>query len=453
MQPIHKNKIYDLIIHDLGRNGEGVGKIGHFVVYVPGALPGDRIQAKIVKLKKRYAFAKIDWILAPSPDRITPPCPIATKCGGCQIQSLDYARQCELKESDLKETLRRIGGIDITPEPILAMETPFEYRNKAQFAFGKQGDTLQLGLYASGSHRVIDTEVCHIQHPLINAVLAANRAYFKSHGGAVYNELEHDGLLRHLLIRASFDAQTAMVALVINDKQWPESGDWAEAMMAVPGVTSVYLNHNTKKGDTILGETMTHLLGDTHLTEKIGETQFQLSPSAFFQVNPPQTNVLYQTIDSIMNGQTDDCVWDIYCGTGSIGLYLAKKVGRVIGIESNLSAINDAKINAENNQIGHADFFHGKAEELMKDTFLDTLPTPTVVILDPPRKGCETTVLDQLIKRKVPRIIYVSCEASTFARDAKHLTAGGYQLDQIQPVDMFPHTTHLETVAAFKLAE
>lgn len=449
MFPVHKNKCYEIVIDDIGRHGEGVGKVGSFVVYIPGSLIGDIVNVKIVKLKKRYAFGKVMSIIKPSSQRILPPCPIATQCGGCQIQALNYDAQCVLKEHHIKETLKRVGKLNVDYEPIVKMTDSFHYRNKAQFAFGKHGNNVILGLYAKGSHRVIHTETCAIQHPLINRILLENQLYFKLAFEDVYDEVTHTGVFRHLMIRASFHYERAIVVLVINQDKWLQALDWAEVMMKIPGVSGVFLNHNCQRGDTILGSEMTHLLGDTELMETIGELTFTLSPTAFFQVNPKQAFELYETISRLVHDANAQCLWDIYCGTGTIGLYLAKKVKCVVGIEESESAIANARKNAELNQITNCQFVLGKAEELMTNSFLDTLPDPHIVVLDPPRKGCDMKVLTQLLSRFPKQIIYVSCDVATFSRDAEILVKGGYVLKKVYPIDMFPHTLHVELVGHF----
>lgn len=451
---IHKNKHYDVMIDDLGRRGEGVGRIGIMVIYIPGALPGDRVESRVIKVKKRYAIGKLIRIISPSPDRVSPPCPVAERCGGCQIQHLRYEAQLILKERRINDAFERIGGItDLPLKPIIGMSHPFNYRNKAQFAIGRNGSSIESGFYAIHSHRIIDTDRCEIQHPLVHRALMITKDFLHTYSVSLYDESSHTGVVRHFVTRVSFSNKQLVVGLVINGNTLPNAQQWIAMMMQCPGVIGIFLNHNTSKGDTVLSDRCTYLLGDCLLEEQIGHRRFLISPLSFFQVNPVQTKKLYDAVVQAAELTGSERVWDLYCGTGSIAIFIASAASSVIGVDDCLPAIEDAHRNTLLNNDHHVDFICAKAEDIV---FKDPRFTkkPDCVILDPPRKGCDVSLLTCIgQKLRVPRIVYVSCDPATLARDAAHLVSFGYKIDSVQPVDMFPHTTHIESVTALKLVD
>lgn len=452
--PVTKNQHYVIPITDLGYKGEGIGKRGSYTLYVPGAIPGDEVEVRILKLKKRYGHAKLIQVVKASLDRIKPPCPIALTCGGCQIQQLSYKQQLFFKMKHITDSLIRIGKLsDVKVLPIEGMSDPFHYRNKAQFAVGTHPYTEQIefGFYAIHSHRIINTNDCLIQHPVISDILRIARAFVIDNQLPIYDESTHTGLIRHLVIRTSFSSGKAMVTWVINGKALPNQKTWIKAITAHPAVSSVFICHNMEIGDTVMQGKLSHLAGDPVLIETIGELQFRISPFSFFQVNPTQTLVLYQHVLEACGFTGKERVWDLYCGIGSIALFLARHAAHVLGIECVSDAIADATENARLNGLSNASFLCGEVERLI-GVHEDVTTTPDVVVLDPPRKGCEPRVLVVLCETVKPkRIVYVSCDPATFARDAAILVAGGYRLEKVQPVDLFPHTMHVEVVGRFEL--
>jgi len=454
--PVTKNQQYIIEITDFGIKGEGIGKRGQFTLYVPGTVPGDVAEVRVIKLKKTYGYGRCVSLVTRSPLRVMPPCPVANACGGCQIQQFDYPAQLVFKHRTISNNLARIGHFtECDIWDVLGMETPFRYRNKAQFAISVAGDGLEVGLYKLNSHHVVDIDECLIQHPLVDDILPLIKTFILKSGLSVYNEVLHTGILRHVMMRFSFDQDIAMVTLVINQTSLPSESLalLVSILTAHPKIKSVYLNFNTQKGDTILGETCRHVWGLEAITEKIGAHSFQISPLSFFQVNPIQTKVLYDEIVTAVSRFTDPIVWDLYCGAGSIGIYVSSYAKSVLGIESNADAVADAGRNIELNQCANMTIYHGLAEDLLGTASHPILTsTPTVVIIDPPRKGCEASVLSVILSVTPEMIVYVSCNPSTLARDLRILCDGGYEIEHIQPIDMFPHTVHIESVTVLRRA-
>jgi len=452
--PVTKNQHYPVDIVDLGIKGEGIGKRGQFTLYIPNALPGDTVEARVLKLKQRYGYAKCIRVITPSPHRITPPCPVANVCGGCQIQQYDYEAQLAYKQKKVADDLARIGQFtDITLRPIIGMDTPFWYRNKAQFAIGEGKDGPEIGLYKINTHDIVDIERCYIQHDAGNQILLLVRQAIQESGVSIYDEVTHQGLLRHVMMRYSFSQDKVMVTLVINAEHCePKQFEiFSRLLSSHPSVVSLYVNHNTIKGDTVLGPSVTHIWGDLTIEEMIGEIKYHISPLSFFQVNPVQTKVLYDVIKDAILESKPTVLWDLYCGAGTIGLYLSPYCDTVIGIESHPAAVRDAKANAALNATNNIEFYEGFAEELLKKPSHPIFSNiPEVVVLDPPRKGCEPEVLTTVLETKASCIVYVSCNPSTLARDLRILCDGGYYVEYIQPVDMFPHTVHIESVAVLR---
>jgi 23S rRNA (uracil1939-C5)-methyltransferase len=440
MLPVHKNKHYTTTITDLGKKGEGVGKLHDgFTLFVNRAIPGDEIEARVIKVKKNYGYGKLISIINPSKDRVEPPCPYVKRCGGCQIQQLDYAPQLAFKTNKVRESLKRIGKLEGIPvRDCLGMAEPFFYRNKLQFAVG-QG---KIGLYAVNSHDIVDIEKCYIQHPDTDAMILAVRRFLDEKKISIYDELKHEGLVRHLVARYSFSQQKMMVVLVINGDDLPESDEFVRRLSELPVVGGVFLNHNTKAGDTVLGDRVTRIWGEPFLLEKIGDIEFEISPLSFFQVNPAQTEILYDKVMTYAGLTGSQTVWDVHCGVGSISLFLAKKAKEVFGVDIVDAAIDDARRNAARNGIQNAKFFVGDAEKIVSNG-----PAADVVVLDPPRKGCDESLLRAVAAMAPKRIVYVSCDPVTLARDLQILDQLGHKTREIQPVDMFPHTVHVEAVA------
>lgn len=440
--------IIELTILDLGSKGEGIAKHEGLTVFVNGAIPGDHIRAQILSTKKNYATARITKLITPSPDRIAPPCDHARQCGGCQIQDMNYAAQLAYKQTLVINCLERIGKVPHPPvNPVLGMARPFDYRNKVIFPCGTGPTGPVLGFYKINSHDLVPITHCRTQPPGIAHLVSLIRLFIAESGISIYEENTHQGLLRHLLIRQGINTDQIMVCLVINGETIPQPQALIDRLGSIPQLRSICLNTNTRPGNTILGATTTVLWGNDHITETLGPITYTISPLSFFQINTAQAEILYRTIAELAELDGRQTVVDLYCGTGSIALYLAHKTHRVIGIEILPDAIRDAQNNARLNQIDNVEFFCGKAETLLPQLTGTTLSGADVVIVDPPRKGCEVSLVDTIGKLNPAKIIYVSCDPATLARDIQRLGQFGYQLRAVQPVDMFPHTVHIENVA------
>ena len=440
-------------ITGLTHEGQGVGRVEGRVVFVPQTIPGDRAKVGFVHVKESLAHAELLEILSPSPDRREPSCPHAKLCGGCQLQHMDYQAQLRWKRQQVVDALERIGKLDVPVLPVLGMKQPYHYRNKGQFPLGKQGKKLVLGLFQKGSHDIVDLETCEIIHPLITKLALAVKRTAQDLGIEPYDEINHTGVLRHAVIRVSFSDEKLMLILVTRTKDLPAKDALiAKLIQEVPELVSVVHNVNSKVTNVILGRETKTLWGDDYLVDTIGHLSYAISPGSFFQVNPEQTKVLYDLVREKMPLTGTETVLDLYCGAGTIGLYLAERANKVIGVETFAAAVEDARYNAQLNGITNASFYVGKAEdELAK--LIKKYKGIDGAVLDPPRKGCEASVLDALAKAKVPNIVYVSCNPATLARDLNYLTSLGYAAGEVQPVDMFPWTSHVETVVLMSRKE
>ena len=443
-----KNDMVTLEITDLGSSGEGIGKVDGFTLFVKDALIGDVIQAKIIKLKKNYGYGRLMEILTPSPSRVEARCPQARACGGCQIQPLAYEKQLEYKENKVKELLERVGKVqDYVMEPIIGMKEPWYYRNKAQFPVGKTKEgEIVTGFYAGRTHSIIPEEECFIQHSLNQELMAIVRQWMQAYDVQPYNEASHTGLVRHIFTRIGKYTGEVMVCLVINGKKIPKEAELVECLKKVPGMTSICLNINREKTNVILGSTVKCLWGQPYITDKIGDIAYRISPLSFFQVNPIQTQKLYSTALEYAGLTGNETVWDLYCGIGTISLFLAKSAKKVYGVEIVPEAIDDAKENAQLNGIENAEFFVGKAEEVLPEQYEKNGVYADVIVVDPPRKGCDEKLLQCMVQMAPKRIVYVSCDPATLARDLGFLEANGYKVEKVRCTDMFPHSTHVETV-------
>lgn len=447
---VNKNDIVELTIEDIGADGEGIGHIEGYTLFVKDALMGDRIKAKVMKTKKSYGYAKLMEILTPSPNRVEPRCPIASKCGGCQIQHLDYKKQLEYKQNKVKNCLERIGGFtDIAGkmEPIVGMEDPYYYRNKAQFPVGvnKEGEIV-TGFYASRTHSIIDTSVCYIQAEVNEVILQIVKDFLKEYKISTYNEENHKGLVRHILTRVGFVTKEIMVCLIINGQELPHKDVLIERLKEIAGMTSICLNINKEKTNVILGDTVLTLWGQGYITDYIGEVKYQISPLSFYQVNPVQTKKLYEKALEYAGLTGHENVFDLYCGIGTISLFLAKKAKKVLGVEIVPEAIEDAKENAKINGIDNVEFLVGAAEDIIPDKYEKENIKADVIVVDPPRKGCEESLLETIIKIEPKRVVYVSCDPATLARDLKYLCEKDFVIEKVCAVDQFGHSTHVETV-------
>ncbi len=522
-----KNMETELRIEDMGADGEGIGKREGAVFFVKGAVIGDRVRARITKMKKDFGYAKVMEVLEPSPYRVEPRCGISRQCGGCQIQELDYRKQLEYKERKLRDCLRRIGGFStegagdgaghIRVSPILGMEEPYFYRNKAQFPIGLDRDgRVVAGFYAARTHQIMPSQRCVLGDRANEEVLGAVISYMEDWGVPPYDEASGKGLVRHVLIRVGFRTKEIMACVVANGRSLPHAGDLIRRLRSIEGMASIVLNVNEEDTNVILGRETICLWGRGYLMDCIGGIRYRISPLSFYQVNPVQTEKLYGCVQRLAGLSGNEVVWDLYCGIGTISLFLAKRTGRVYGVEISHDAIEDARQNARLNGIGNVEFLEGRAEDVLPEFYekmaaggeaqeeaarreettpfisrkgleadgkaatcaaggeAETLvargveapaardevlaaggeapaaragmPRPDVIVVDPPRKGCDVKCLDTILKVRPGRVIYVSCNPATLARDLKYLCAGGFELKEVQPVDMFPHTVHVETV-------
>ena len=443
-----KNDIVTLKIEDCGIDGEGIGKADGFTVFVKDAVIGDTVRAKIMKAKKNYGYGRLEEIITPSPDRVEPKCQFARQCGGCQLQALSYEKQLEFKTSKVRGHLERIGGFtDIPMEKILGMDQPFHYRNKAQFPVGKSKDgRIITGFYAGRTHSIIENRDCALGVTRNKEVLDRVIAYMEKFHIQPYDENTGKGLVRHVLIRYGFFTDEMMVCLIINGEKLPGEEALVKSLCQIPETVSVMVNVNKKRNNVILGEKVRLLWGQPYITDKIGEISYQISPLSFFQVNPYQTGRLYGKALEYAQLSGNETVWDLYCGIGTISLFLAQKAKMVRGVEIIPAAIENAKENACLNGFDNTEFFVGKAEEVLPEQFARTGERADVIVVDPPRKGCDETLLSTIIKMQPDRVVYVSCDSATLARDLKYLCERGYELKKVCPVDMFPNTVSVETV-------
>ena len=443
-----KNDIVTLKIEDCGIDGEGIGKADGFTVFVKDAVIGDTVRAKIMKAKKNYGYGRLEEIITPSPDRVEPKCQFARQCGGCQLQALSYEKQLEFKTSKVRGHLERIGGFtDIPMEKILGMDQPFHYRNKAQFPVGKSKDgRIITGFYAGRTHSIIENRDCALGVTRNKEVLDRVIAHMEKFHIQPYDENTGKGLVRHVLIRYGFFTDEMMVCLIINGEKLPGEEALVKSLRQIPETVSVMVNVNKKRNNVILGEKVRLLWGQPYITDKIGEISYQISPLSFFQVNPYQTGRLYGKALEYAQLSGNETVWDLYCGIGTISLFLAQKAKMVRGVEIIPAAIENAKENARLNGFDNTEFFVGKAEKVLPEQFARTGERADVIVVDPPRKGCDETLLSTIIEMQPDRVVYVSCDSATLARDLKYLCERGYELKKVCPVDMFPNTVSVETV-------
>lgn len=476
MAQYSKNDIVTVKIEDIGTEGEGIGKLEGFTLFVKDAVMGDVVEARLVKVKKNYAYARLEKVLTPSPLRVEPVCPYHKQCGGCQIQAMSYEAQLQFKENKVKNNLVRIGGFDqlfieSVMEPVVGMEQPWHYRNKAQFPVGTDKDgRIITGFYAGRTHSIIANTDCALgveeNEPILQKVLA----YMQSEKVPAYDEMTGQGLVRHILIRKGFTSGEIMVCLVINGKSLPKEDRLISTLREIPGMTSIWLNYNTKNTNVIMGTEGRVLWGQNTITDVIHRRSieeinsgkdclrydskenapqgitFAISPLSFYQVNPIQTEKLYSLALEYAGLTGEETVWDLYCGIGTISLFMAQRAKEVHGVEIVPQAIEDARKNAERNHIENAAFYVGKAEEVLPRLYEEEHIFADVICVDPPRKGCDEACLNTIIKMAPKRIVYVSCDSATLARDLKYLCENGYEIKKVRAVDQFGQTVHTETV-------
>lgn len=484
-----KNQIYTVKIEDIGAEGEGIGKVDGFSLFVKDGLPGDVAKVRLTKVKKTYAYARLEEVVTPSPDRVDAPCPFHRQCGGCQIQALSYERQLAFKQAKVENNLARIGGfsaemIKEIMESAIGMERPWRYRNKAQypFGYGKDGEVI-TGFYAGRTHTIIANTDCLLGATENRKILEIMLEHMKRFRVSAYREETGEGLVRHVLIRKGFSSGELMVCIVVNaegdskcegkrqtnEKQiLPEQNKLIDRLAMVHGMTSISVNFNPEKTNVIMGEMTETIWGrdkirDTmHLFHVDGQefvktdksVTYEISPRSFYQVNPVQAEKLYSTALDYAGLTGEETVWDLYCGIGTISLFLAKEAGQVYGVEVLSEAVEDARENARKNGITNAEFFAGEAEKVLPEFYErkglqshgEDMRHPTVIVVDPPRKGCDARCLETILKMRPERIVYVSCDSATLARDLKVLCGGGYELKRGRVCDQFCQGVHVETV-------
>jgi len=449
--PVVKNGYYTIQIQDLGYKGEGIGRYKGFTVFVRGGIPGDLVEVKIVKINKNFCYGKLIKVITPSADRIRERCPVAGKCGGCQIQNMNYEAQLEFKTRLVKETIERIGKLSgVVIHKCIGMEDPWRYRNKAQFPVGNISGEVAIGFFAPGSHRIIPVDSCLIQHYVTDDILRIIKDFIKKYNIDIYDEATGKGLLRHVVIRTGFNTGETMIVLVINGRNLPH---YRRLISMITGeiktVRSIVLNINRENTNVILGKENITIYGSDRIRDYIGDLQFLISPISFFQVNPIQTQVLYDRAVEYASLTGKETVFDLYSGTGTISLFMAKRARKVYGIEIVEDAAEDARENARINNITNVEFIAGPVEDIIPELHKKGIKAD-VIVLDPPRKGCDPALLKTVIEMRPARIVYVSCNPATLARDLNILDRGGFQPLEIQPVDMFPHTSHVESVVLLK---
>ena len=502
-----KNDYLTVTIEDMSNEGEGIGKVDGFTLFVKDTVIGDTAKVKLMKVKKNYAFARLEEILEPSSDRVEAVCPVHRQCGGCQLQSMSYKSQLLFKEKKVRNHLIRIGGfsekfVDAVMEPIVGMEHPFHYRNKAQYPVGtdKNGNPT-AGFYAGRTHSIISNLNCALGAPENEEILKVILEHMKTYQIPAYDETTGRGLVRHILIRKGFTSGEIMVCMVLN---WKKSDsleflrkqqELLDQLSQIKGMTSISVSINTERTNVIMGRKIHILWGSPTISDTIHvrdmqkdgypftgqELTFHISPLSFYQVNPVQTEKLYSLALEYAGLTGKETVWDLYCGIGTISLFMASRAGKVCGVEIVPQAIEDAKENAIRNGIENAEFYVGKAEEVLP-AFYEKLSEaedgaasgvtdraedqadsarnarqdmlhPDVIVVDPPRKGCDTACLETMLKMRPERIVYVSCDSATLARDLKVLCEGGYEVKRVRAVDQFGMTGHVEVAIMMQLVE
>ena len=456
---MNKNDIVTVEITDIGVSGEGIGHVDGYTLFIKDAVIGDVVEAKVMKAKKNYGYARLMKVITPSEYRVEPKCAFARRCGGCQIQEMSYDRQLVFKDQKIRGNLERIGGftkdqIDTVMQPVVGMEHPFGYRNKAQFPFGtdKEGNPI-TGFYAGRTHDIIANTDCALGVEQNKEILEIILQYMRENKIKSYDEKTGKGLIRHALIRYGFKTKEIMVCLVVNGKKLPKAERLIEKLIQIEGMTSITISPNTRRDNVIMGDSYEILWGQGYITDYIGNVKYQISPLSFYQVNPVQTEKLYGLALEYADLKGDETVWDLYCGIGTISLFLAQKAQQVYGVEIVPQSIDDSKENAKINAIDNAEFFVGKAEEVLPEYYAEyerehngETAHADVIVVDPPRKGCDETLLETIVKMQPEKVVYVSCDSATLARDLKYLCANGYEIKMCRGVDQFPQSVHVETV-------
>ncbi len=455
LAPVKVGDTLTVAINGYATQGEGVGRYKGFTIFVPNSLDGETVVTRIELVKKNYARGELVRVVEPSPHRVEPACPLYAECGGCQLLHLDYEGQLAFKRQRVIDVMERLGGLkDVTVRPVIGMPNPWKYRNKVQYPFALDAKgRVVIGCYQQGTHNVVDTRECLIQHDLNSRIMNRLRELVQGMGISIYDENTGQGLLRHVLVKNGFESGEAMVVLVTNGPDFPEGKELARMLASnFPELKSVVQNINTTSGNVVLGDKNKVLYGEDGIIDRLGDLEFKISANSFFQVNPAQTEVLYKKALEYAALTGEERVLDAYCGVGTLTLFLARQAKEVYGIEVIPGAIEDAEENAKRNKADNVVFVVGATEEVLPKLVKIGIDFQ-VAVVDPPRSGCEERVLEALVQVKVGRIVYVSCNPSTLARDLKYLVNRGYAVKEIQPVDMFPHTYHVECVTLMSRVE
>ena len=442
-----KNDIYEIEITGITHEAMGVGKVDNMAVFVQGAIEGETVVAKIIKVARNYAVARVEEWLCRSPERREPFCPVYKRCGGCSLQHMSYDKQLKFKHRVVTDNLERIGGFrGIQVNPVIGMDDPMNYRNKAQYPVGMGDEGPIAGFYARRSHTVVDSESCGIQYVGSEKVKKAVMEAVRELNISVYNEETGEGVLRHIVTRVSHSTGDIMVILVAAREEIPGLDRLVRKITGeIPEIKSIVLNINRRRDNVILGDIVKTVYGTDTLTDKLGHLTFHISPLSFYQVNSVQTVILYEKAVEFAGLTGSETVFDLYCGIGTISLFLAEKAAKVIGVEVVPEAVEAANRNAKLNKIFNTEFYCGTAEDIVPRLYEEGVRAD-VVVVDPPRKGCDAVLLETMVNMQPERIVYVSCNPSTLARDLKYLAANGYGIREVQPVDLFPWTEHVECV-------
>ena len=445
---IEKNQDFEVEILDTGYEGEGIAKIDGYTTFIKGALKGEKAKIKILKANKDYGFAKLLEITKESENREEPICPSFGKCGGCHLQHMNYESQLDFKTKLVKNTLKKALGYDVEVQDIIGMGIPYHYRNKVQYPVvdGK------IGFYAGRTHAIIENEMCYIQNQKADRLAKDVFEIMQKNDVSTYNEKTGKGCLRHIIVRIAMNHEDElMLTLVTNENRLKnEKKIVSDILNACPNISTIVQNINTSNGNVILGDTCKTLYGEGYIEDYLGDYKFKISPMSFYQVNPVQTEILYNIAKDFAGLTGKENVFDLYCGIGTISIFVADEAKNVFGVEIVEQAIEDAKENAQMNEKKNVEFICGKAEEVIPQKYAEG-KTADVVFVDPPRKGCDERLLETLKEMKAKKIVYISCNPATLARDLKYLTENGYEIEKVQPVDMFPQTIHVETVCLLTL--